>query len=52
MLIAITDSGINTRPGIYTEFWKSAAIYGMGDFQIDLYLNDLIKRKVISNVNL
>lgn len=46
-LIAIVNSGIYKRYDIYHEFWKTTAIYGMGDAQIDLYLKKLVEQKYI-----
>jgi hypothetical protein len=40
-LLDIYNSGVKTRPGIYAEFWQTENIYGMGDMEINLYLNRL-----------
>jgi hypothetical protein len=46
-LIGIINSGLTRKEDIYHEFWKSNLIYGMGDSQIDLYIEKLEKRKLI-----
>jgi hypothetical protein len=40
-LLDIYNSGIKTRAGIYHAFWQTEKIYGMGDMEIDIYLNQL-----------
>ncbi|QQL49335.1 DUF1835 domain-containing protein [Mucilaginibacter ginkgonis] len=40
-LLEIYNSGITSRPAIYEAFWKDNSIYGMGDKQIDIYLDKL-----------
>ena len=42
-LAEIMNKGLTDRAKIYHEFWKSNAIYGMGDQQIDLYIDNLLK---------
>ncbi|RVU01732.1 DUF1835 domain-containing protein [Mucilaginibacter limnophilus] len=37
----IYNSGMITKHGIYKAFWKDEKIYGMGDSEIDIYLNKL-----------
>ena len=51
LLISITNSGITSRSEIYNEFWKTTAIYGMGDAQIDTCLKELISKNLIPRVN-
>jgi hypothetical protein len=51
LLIRITNSGITSRSEIYNEFWKTTAIYGMGDAQIDTCLKELINKNLIPRVN-
>ncbi|MDB5014151.1 MAG: hypothetical protein JWQ25_2353 [Daejeonella sp.] len=51
LLISITNSGITSRSEIYNEFWKTTAIYGMGDAQIDTCLKELVNRNLIPRVN-
>lgn len=40
-LLAIYNSGIIERSSIYQEFWKTEPIYGMGDMELNTYLNKL-----------
>ncbi len=47
LLITIIKTGITDRKSIYQEFWKTTAIYGMGDAQIDLYIKKLINNRNI-----
>ena len=52
-LLDIYNAGSNPdsdrdRPQIYTAFWAAEKIYGMGDSEIDTYLNKLIARGLIS----
>jgi hypothetical protein len=47
LLLDIYNSGLRRKMEIYQAFWKSEKIYGMGDTEIDLYLNDLAQRKLI-----
>lgn len=51
LLIGIACSGKITRSDIYTEFWKTAAIYGMGDARIDTCLKELVNKNLIPRVN-
>jgi len=51
LLINITNSGITSRREIYNEFWKTTAIYGMGDAQIDTCLKELLNKNLIPRVN-
>ncbi|MDB5120730.1 MAG: hypothetical protein JWN56_1948 [Sphingobacteriales bacterium] len=51
LLISITNSGITSRSEIYNEFWKTTAIYGMGDAQIDTCLKELVNKNLIPRVN-
>ncbi|RYY37521.1 MAG: DUF1835 domain-containing protein [Sphingobacteriaceae bacterium] len=37
----IYNSDITTKPEIYKAFWKDEKIYGMGDSELDIYLNKL-----------
>ena len=46
-LLDIYKSGIVTQPEIYSKFWETEKIYGMGDKEIDLYLNKLKQKKLI-----
>lgn len=47
-LLDIYNSGNKTRQSIYSIFWNTDKIYGMGDLEIDLYLNSLIQKQLIS----
>jgi len=40
-LLDIYNYGIHTRPEIYQRFWETEKIYGMGDMEIDIYLDRL-----------
>ena len=40
-LLDIYTSGVKDKPGIYQSFWETEKIYGMGDMEIDIYLNRL-----------
>lgn len=46
-LIEIVNNHSQNRLEIYNEFWKTSAICGMGDAEIDLYLDRLAKQKLI-----
>ena len=50
-LIDIINSGLTRKEDIYHEFWKSNLIYGMGDSQIDIYLEKLQRLQLIPPVN-
>jgi hypothetical protein len=47
-LLDIYQYGYHTRSEIMSAFWQTEKIYGMGDLEIDLYLNKLIGREMIS----
>ncbi len=47
-LLDIYNYGIKTKPGIYQRFWETEKIYGMSDTAIDIYLKNLLDRKLIS----
>jgi hypothetical protein len=40
-LLNIYNTGIKDKRGIYNAFWQTGKIYGMGDMEIDIYLNKL-----------
>jgi hypothetical protein len=40
-LLDIYNSGIKIRHEIYSKFWETEKIYGMGDLEIDIYLRRL-----------
>ncbi|OKS88892.1 DUF1835 domain-containing protein [Mucilaginibacter polytrichastri] len=42
-LLAIKQSGIVERADIYEQFWSAEKIYGMGDRELDIYLERLDK---------
>ena len=46
-LLDIYHSGIHNRLGIYKAFWQDGKIYGMGDMEIDIYLNRLTQSRKI-----
>jgi hypothetical protein len=41
-------SGLKTRSELYEAFWKTEKIYGMGDAEIDIYLNRLKEKGLIN----
>lgn len=47
-LLNIYNDGNHTRPQIYTAFWKNEKIYGMGNSELDIYLDELSRRELIS----
>ncbi|HWZ04055.1 MAG TPA: DUF1835 domain-containing protein [Mucilaginibacter sp.] len=46
-LLDIYNIGLRTKHEIYGIFWKTEKIYGMGDLQIDIYLNRLQEKGLI-----
>lgn len=46
-LLSLYNAGNITRPDIYLNFWKTEKIYGMGDMEIDIYLNRLQNKGLI-----
>jgi hypothetical protein len=46
-LLDIYKSGITNKHEIYITFWETEKIYGMGDKELDIYLNHLTKRGYI-----
>jgi hypothetical protein len=46
-LLDIYNSGIHSRPAIYNKFWATEKIYGMGDAELDTYLDGLLKKGLI-----
>jgi hypothetical protein len=46
-LLDIYNSGIKDKAGIFTAFWQTEKIYGMGDMEIDIYLNRLKDKGLI-----
>ncbi|MDB5131538.1 MAG: hypothetical protein JWR02_1287 [Mucilaginibacter sp.] len=47
-LLDIYNYGIKTKPEIYQRFWSTEKIYGLGDSEIDIYLEKLRNKKLIS----
>lgn len=47
-LLAIYNDGIRSKPAIYQSFWHDEKIYGMGDSQLDIYLQQLADKQLIS----
>jgi hypothetical protein len=47
LLVDIYRSGITNRADIYKAFWLQEKIYGMGDMEIDIYLNRLQQKQLI-----
>jgi hypothetical protein len=47
-LLDIYNSGVHKRADIYITFWATEKIYGMGDSEIDFYLQQLADRGFIS----
>lgn len=47
-LLDIYNSGAKNKIDIYKAFWQSEAIFGMGDSEIDLYLDKLKEKGLVS----
>ena len=47
-LLDIYNSGVKNKQAIYQTFWQTEKIYGMGDLEIDLYLQKLLNKQLIS----
>jgi hypothetical protein len=47
-LLDIYKSGAKTRPDMYKAFWETEKIYGMGDMEIDIYLQQLEDKGLIN----
>jgi hypothetical protein len=47
-LLDIYNTGSKTRADIYTAFWSTDKIYGMGDSEINTYLDKLAARGLIN----
>ncbi|MGN8068316.1 DUF1835 domain-containing protein [Mucilaginibacter sp. 22184] len=47
-LLDIYNSGAKTRSSIYATFWNEDKIFGMGDSEIDIYLDSLQQKQLIS----
>jgi hypothetical protein len=46
-LLDIYRGGAKTRLAIYQQFWDTDKIYGMGDLELDLYLERLKEQELI-----
>lgn len=46
-LIRLNKSGIYQRTELYEAFWNELPIYGMGDAELDLYLDRLVSKGLI-----
>ncbi|HEY4325975.1 MAG TPA: DUF1835 domain-containing protein [Mucilaginibacter sp.] len=46
-LLDIYNGGLKTKPEIYRTFWATEKIYGMGDTEIDIYLDKLKDKGLI-----
>lgn len=47
-LLAVYDSGVQSKPEIYRLFWQTEKIYGMGDSQLDVYMQQLADKKLVT----
>ena len=47
-LLDIYKSGITDLPAIYDAFWQTEKIYGMGDMEINSYLDKLKEKQLIA----
>lgn len=47
-LLDIYNSGAKTKLAIYKAFWQTESIFGMGDMEIDIYLNKLKEKQLIA----
>ena len=47
-LLDIYQNGYHTWPEILSVFWQTEKIYGMGDMEVDMYLQKLIRRGLIN----
>ena len=46
-LLFYYEQGIPDRAGLYQEFWNRSKIYGMGDAELDIYLDRLVSKGLI-----
>ena len=46
-LLDIYNQGIKTRPEIFAAFWETESIFGMGDMEVDIYLDRLQEKQLI-----
>jgi hypothetical protein len=47
-LLDIYNSGIKNKHAVYQAFWHTEKIYGMGDREIDIYLQGLADKQLIN----
>ncbi|MBB6110385.1 protein of unknown function [Mucilaginibacter lappiensis] len=47
-LLDIYNSGAKTRSAIYATFWNEDKIFGMGDTEIDIYLDRLQQKQLLN----
>jgi hypothetical protein len=47
-LLGVYQNGYHTWPEILSVFWQTEKIYGMGDLEVNMYLQKLIRRGLIS----
>ena len=47
-LLNIYNNGAKTRPEVYQKFWFTEKAYGMGDSEIDIYLDGLKSKNLIA----
>ncbi|HZY36901.1 MAG TPA: DUF1835 domain-containing protein [Mucilaginibacter sp.] len=47
-LFEIYQNGYHTWPEILSVFWQTEKIYGMGDMEVNIYLQKLIKKGLVS----
>jgi hypothetical protein len=47
-LVEIYNYGYKTWPEILSVFWEKEKIYGMGDMEVDIYLQRLIRKGLIT----
>ncbi|MBS7566600.1 DUF1835 domain-containing protein [Mucilaginibacter sp. Bleaf8] len=48
-LLLLYQSGATQRDALYEAFWKQHKIYGMGDWELDIYLNKLQSKGLINS---
>ncbi|RFZ82794.1 DUF1835 domain-containing protein [Mucilaginibacter terrenus] len=49
-LLAIYNAGYNQKGDICRQFWQTEKIYGMGDAQLDIYLQQLVDKGLITTL--
>lgn len=48
VLLQLYQSGTTDKQALYEAFWKQHKIYGMGDAELDIYLNRLLNKGLIT----